>query len=271
MRTFVMMVGEFEIGSLADELANSLTFFCLFALFVFIMAMVLLNLLTGLAVSDTEAIKANAEELSLVSRIRLIYEMESTFLRWYTFVEKWHKYTLLCPFINYLIRKIKNISIFPYSSNEKRIYVLPNKGPHIVFEGDRRNEVEDGDELDSAHVMKAYGRSRGTDSHICYLPKENNGQNTSSKMTLVIIGEAAGIISNRSEFHVNNMKENFSQIQEALKENESKLSKIENKMEELFENYQKKLDGIERKLEHDKFQSKNRGSKKMKLNVNYQS
>jgi len=78
-------------------------------------------------------------------------------------------------------------------------------------------------------------------------------------MTSVIIGEATCIISKRSELDVNNMKENFSQIQEALKENESKLTKIQNKMEEnqhLLENYQQKLDVIERKLEHDKIQAK---------------
>jgi hypothetical protein len=271
MKTFVMMMGEFEAESLAENMTNSLTFFFLFALFVFIIAMVLLNLLTGLAVSDTEAIKSNAEELSLVSRVRLIYEMESTLLQWYTFVGKWRKCTLVHPFRDYLISKIKNISLFPDSSYKKRIYILPNQGPNIVFEGDRRNEVEDGDELGSVHVTKAYEGSRGKDSHIHNLLKKNNGQNTSFKMTLVIIGEAARIISNRSDFIANNMKENFSQIQEALKENDSKLSKIENKLEELFENYQNKLDSIERKSEHDKFQSKIRGSQKMKLNANYRS
>ena len=53
VKTFVMMMGEFQAESLASEMANSPTYFCLFALFIFIIAMVLLNLLTGLAVSDT--------------------------------------------------------------------------------------------------------------------------------------------------------------------------------------------------------------------------
>jgi hypothetical protein len=56
-------------------------------------------------------------------------------------------------------------------------------------------------------------------------------------------------------------------MQEALKENESKLSNMEKKMEELFENYHKKIDGIERKVEHDKIQSKIKGSQKMKHNA----
>jgi len=267
MTTFVMMMGEFQAESLAPEMANSRTYFCLFALFVFVTAMVLLNLLTGLAVSDTQAIKSNAEQLSLVSRIRLIYEMESTLLQWYTFVEKWPKYTFLHSFINHLKSRIKNINLFPDTTNKQIISVLPNKGTNIVFEGHGQNEGEDVDELDTAQVMKAYGGSNVRDPHILNLLSNNNGQNNSCKMTSVVIGEATCIISNRSETDVNNMKENFSQIQEALKENESKLSKVENKMEELFENYQKKLDGIERRLEHVKIQSKNKGSQKMKLNA----
>ena len=83
MKTFVIMIGEFQAESLASEMANSPTYFCLFALFIFIIAMVLLNLLTGLAVSDTKAIKSKSEQLSLVSHIRVIYEMESTLLQWY--------------------------------------------------------------------------------------------------------------------------------------------------------------------------------------------
>jgi hypothetical protein len=239
MKTFVMMMGEFQAESLAREMTNSPTYFCLFALFVFIIAMVLLNLLTGLAVSNTHDIEANAEQLSLVSRIRLIYEIESTFLRWYMFVEKWSKCTFLCSLINYLQSKIINISLFPDTSCKKRIHVLPNKGPDIVFEGDGLNEV--GDELDTVHVMEEYEGSRGRKTQILNLHTNNNGQNTSCKLTSLIIGEATRIISSQSETDVNNMKENFSQIQEALKEN---LSKIENKMEELFENYQKKLDFI---------------------------
>jgi len=259
MTTFVMMMGEFQTESLAPEMANSPTYFCLFTLFIFIIAMVLLNLLTGLAVSDTQAIKSNAEQLSLVSRIRLIYEMESTLLQWYTFVEKWPKYTFLHSFINHLKSWIKNINLFSDTTNKQIISVLPNKGTNIVFEGHGLNKGEDVDEFDTAQVTKAYGGSNIRDPHILNLLSNNNGQNNSCKMTSVVIGEANHIISKRSEPDVNNMKENFGQIQEALKENESMLSKIQNKMEEnqnLLENYQQKLDAIERKMEHDRIQAK---------------
>jgi hypothetical protein len=260
MKTFVMMMGEFQAESLATEMANSITFFCLFAVFVVTIAIFLLNLLTGLAASDTKKIKYHSEEQSVVSRIRLIYKIESTLLQWYTFVEKWPKYTLLCPFINLQKSMIKNSSLFPDTSHKKRIHVSPNKGPNIAFEGDGQNEVEDGDDI--GHVKQAHEGSKGRHLHILNICTKCSGHNTSCKMTSAIIGEATRIISKRSDSDVINMRENFSQIQDALKENESKLSKIEKRMGVFFKN--KKLDAIKKKLENDKIQSKNKGSQKRK-------
>jgi hypothetical protein len=232
MKTFVMMMGEFQAESLAPERANSHTNFCLFALFVFIISTVLLNLLTRLAVSDTQTIKSDAEELSVVSRIRLIYEIESALLQWYKFVEKWPKCTLLCLFIKLQKSKIKNSSLFPDTSHKKKIHVSPNKGTSIAFEGDGQNEVEDGDDI--GHVKQVYEGSKVRHPHILKICTKYSGRNTSCKMTLAIIGEATRIISKRSEHDINNMKENFGNIQDALKENESKLSKIEKRMDVLF-------------------------------------
>jgi len=233
LKTFVMMMGEFDAEYLASAIEYSPTYFCLFTLFMFIIAMVLLNLLTGLAVSDTQAIKSNAEQLSLVSRIRLIYEIESILLQWYTFMEKWPKYTLLLPFTNLQKSAIKNISLFPDTSYMKRILLSPNEGPNIVFERNGLSEGKDADKLESGHATQANGRSWL--QHIQNLLTNNNEQNISYNKTWAFIQGATQIISKRSEPDVNNMKENFSQLQEALIKNESKLSKIENKIEELFE------------------------------------
>jgi len=243
------MMGEFGAESIQSEMANSPTFFCLFALFLVIIAMVLLNLLTGLAVSDTEAIKSDAKRLSVVSRIRLIYEIESTLLQWYTFLEKCSKCTLLHPFINSQKSKIKNSSLFPDTSHKKRIHVLPNQGQKFVFEGDGLYKDEDGDELDNGHGKQAYEGSKGRDPHIRNISTKHNGHNTSCKMTSVIIGEATRIISKRSQSDVNDMKGNFSQIAEAIKENESKLSKMQYKMEanqQLLQELSEKITYIEK-------------------------
>jgi len=171
-------------------------------------------------------------------------------------LEKWSKYTLLHPFINCQKSKIKNSSLFPDPSHKKRIHVSPNKGPKVVFVGNGLNEDEDGDELDNGNVKQANEGGKVTDPNIHNISNKCNGFNTSCKMTSVIIGEATRIISKRSEPDVNNTKENFSQIQEALKENESKLLQIEDKMNVMFKKLSEKLDAIERKLEHDKIQTK---------------
>jgi ankyrin repeat protein len=258
MKTFVMMMGEFDSDSMVTKMSNSPTYCCLFALFVFIIAMVLLNLLTGLAVSDTQAIKSNAEQLSLVSRIRLIYEIESTLLQWHTFLEGWKKYKLLRPLITYHRSLLKDISLFPDTSREKRIHILPNKGPDIVFESYGLNK----NKYDTIRATKARKRSIIRLPHILTLGSSSNGKNTSFKMTSVIIGKAIGVISNRGlESDVNYMKGNFSQIQDMLKETESKLSKIENKLEEnqqLLEDYQQRLTDIGEQLQIDKIQSKDK-------------
>jgi hypothetical protein len=251
MKTLIMMMGEFEATSFMCEMLNSKTYFCLFALFIFVIAMVLLNLLTGLAVSDTQAIKSKADQLGLVSRIRLIYEIECTLLQWHAFVENWYKYRLLQPFINFQRSKVKNIILFSHTTPcQKTIHVLPNKGPDIVF--------------------------------------EYNGHKSSCKMDLIIIGNAMAIISKRGEeTDVNNMKENFDYIQESVKEshekiyamNKSTLSDIQNKMEDnqlLLTNYQQKLESklaeIEGKLEYGEGKKMDNGFQKLeqKATVGYE-
>ena len=68
---------------------------------------------------------------------------------------------------------------------------------------------------------------------------------------MAIIGEATRIISKRSEPDIINMKENYVQIQEALKENESKIA---NKMDVMFQKLSEEIRSIRRELERDKIQ-----------------
>jgi hypothetical protein len=81
-----MISGEFQVSIVS--LGNlPYTSHVIFLLFVFLMAIILLNLLNGLAVSDTHAIRRNAETLSLVARERLITRIEASvraLQRWMT-------------------------------------------------------------------------------------------------------------------------------------------------------------------------------------------
>jgi hypothetical protein len=76
-KTITMFAGEFDASSLTFE-TLPYTSHVIFLLFVFLMAIILLNLLNGLAVSDTHAIRRKAETLSLVARVRLILKIEAS-------------------------------------------------------------------------------------------------------------------------------------------------------------------------------------------------
>jgi ankyrin repeat protein len=70
LKTLVMFTGEFDFSDLPlDTLPY--TSHVIFMLFVFLMAVVLLNLLNGLAVGDTEKIRKIAETVSLMATARM--------------------------------------------------------------------------------------------------------------------------------------------------------------------------------------------------------
>lgn len=75
-KAIVMTAGEFDTSSIPFE-EHPVTSHLLFLLFVFLVAIVLVNLLNGLAVNDTQAIKADAELVAITSRARLIAYIET--------------------------------------------------------------------------------------------------------------------------------------------------------------------------------------------------
>ncbi|XP_065203461.1 transient receptor potential cation channel protein painless-like [Planococcus citri] len=75
IKSIVMMHGEFETWTL--PLGQHFNYnYVFFILFVYLVTMVLYNLLHGLAVSDTQAIMEDAEVVALISRVKLISQLE---------------------------------------------------------------------------------------------------------------------------------------------------------------------------------------------------
>jgi len=68
-----MMIGEFD----ASEMSFKDGSYFVFLFFVFMMTIVLMNLLNGLAVSDTQAIKNDAELVACRSKVKLVHHFES--------------------------------------------------------------------------------------------------------------------------------------------------------------------------------------------------
>ena len=82
VKTMTMFVGELEFSDIPINLESSMmpVNFIFFLTFVFLIVVVLLNLLNGLAVSDTAAIQEQAEIYSYLSRVETISYLESVLL-----------------------------------------------------------------------------------------------------------------------------------------------------------------------------------------------
>jgi ankyrin repeat protein len=87
LKTIVMFTGEFDTSSLSFG-TLPYTSHVIFLLFVVMVAIVLLNLLNGLAVNDTGEIRKDAETLSLAARAKLISRIE----RLENYLRKYMKY-----------------------------------------------------------------------------------------------------------------------------------------------------------------------------------
>ena len=79
VKTTIMFVGEIEFADLPIDLDSGLSFLFLLA-FVFLIIVVLMNLLNGLAVSDTDQIRQQAEIVSHIARVDTISYTESILL-----------------------------------------------------------------------------------------------------------------------------------------------------------------------------------------------
>ncbi|KAF7272036.1 hypothetical protein GWI33_015152 [Rhynchophorus ferrugineus] len=77
-KTIIMLTGEFDAGSI-NFTTFPITSKIIFALFIFMIAIILLNLLNGLAVSDTQMIKNDAELVSYIARAKYLQHVESMF------------------------------------------------------------------------------------------------------------------------------------------------------------------------------------------------
>jgi hypothetical protein len=73
LKTVVMMIGEFDASSMSFDIGSYFVFF----FFVFMMATVVINLLNGLAVSDTQTIWKEAELVAYRSRVTLVLRYDS--------------------------------------------------------------------------------------------------------------------------------------------------------------------------------------------------
>ncbi|CAK1551882.1 unnamed protein product [Leptosia nina] len=159
-KTIVMLTGEFDASSIKFS-TFPVTSHIIFIVFVFMIPIVLFNLLNGLAVSDTQEIRADAELVGHISRVKLISYFESVLIgksytkpmkcwSWFPqYIQDLHVITpkTLCmkPFAT-------RISLFPQFLPKYRIIVKPNQDNRIEIPhpeptgkyGDDYEDIENG-------------------------------------------------------------------------------------------------------------------------------
>ncbi|XP_030378440.1 transient receptor potential cation channel protein painless [Scaptodrosophila lebanonensis] len=123
IKTIVMLTGEFDAG---DIKFDSFYSYILFLLFVFFMTIILFNLLNGLAVSDTQAIKAQAELNGAICRTNLLtrYELVLTGRGRTGYIVNTEPFRSIC-------RRLMNI--YPNYMSVRQISILPNDGNKVLI------------------------------------------------------------------------------------------------------------------------------------------
>lgn len=161
-KTIVMLTGEFDAGSIKFS-TFPVTSHIIFIVFVFMIPIVLFNLLNGLAVSDTQEIRADAELVGHISRVKLISYFESVLIgntrinskpsACFAWLPVWiQDLNIIKPKTLCMKPLAKRISLFPHFLPKYRILVKPNKDnvieiPHaepIGKFGDDYEDVESG-------------------------------------------------------------------------------------------------------------------------------
>lgn len=131
-KTIVMTTGEFDAGSI-DFSHFPVTSKLIFSLFIFMIVIILLNLLNGLAVSDTQMIKNNAELVGHIARAQHIHYVESMLLGNILPTKMMDKLNSICccfPSIkntSFTLPFAKTAFIFPHFLNNYEMIIYPNK------------------------------------------------------------------------------------------------------------------------------------------------
>ncbi|XP_065336701.1 transient receptor potential channel pyrexia-like [Cloeon dipterum] len=122
-KTIVMVTGEFETGNLGFEHVSG-TGHLIYIAFLFFISMIMVNLLNGLAVSDTQEIKSNAELIFCKSQVKFFADIESSLL-------------LKLPFLKHWLSKIFLVKRFLSTSNHTNTIIIYIRKDLPVDSGER--------------------------------------------------------------------------------------------------------------------------------------
>lgn len=153
VKTSTMFVGEIEFSDIPIDLDGNMTHigYIFLLAFIFLIVVVLMNLLNGLAVSDTGIIREKAQIVSAISRVETISYIESLMLGDpFDFLSNWPPFSFVkaipslavcrCLYRNQTIRDVSHkitgatgILLFYSMLPTKTLVIYPNKRPNTCF------------------------------------------------------------------------------------------------------------------------------------------
>ncbi|PSN44088.1 hypothetical protein C0J52_11915 [Blattella germanica] len=212
-KTIIMMSGEFDADSIPFYNAANVASHLVFVFFVLLIAMVMLNLLNGLAVNDTQAIKKQALILGQISRVKSIFYIESITLL-DTSTNNCIRNKILCsfPFVS-MQRIFKKASFFANINNEMKVYVIPNRGCRISY----MKPIQTGRPSTGIVQYKFAKMFKWFYAHI---------DTKIVKSALEIITRQKSDVDVPTENHAENLKEQIEQCKQRLDNMETKLDTI---------------------------------------------
>ncbi|XP_001652261.2 transient receptor potential cation channel protein painless [Aedes aegypti] len=214
LKTVVMLTGEFEAANIQFD-ANS-TSYLIFVLFIFFVAIVIFNLMNGLAVSDTAAIKAEAELIGLSQKVEVISKYENAL-----------KMTGINGFLTQSIFKLfpsTFLQLFPEYLPMHYVIVTPNQSnsifiPRPFHNGDATSRIDVESHIELLPLNKHPEEKIRLTIGCCVLP-------SFSRMDGKIMKYAKEIL------HSRNRK---SQTVDRIQPLEARLSKIERDLERILQ------------------------------------
>ncbi|XP_049864874.1 transient receptor potential cation channel protein painless [Pectinophora gossypiella] len=220
-KTIVMLTGEFDAGSIKFS-TFPVTSHIIFIVFVFMIPIVLFNLLNGLAVSDTQEIRADAELVGHISRIKLISYFESVLIGnakeyakpsrcWSWLPQYLQEMHIITPKMLCIKPFAKRISLFPHFLPKYRIIVKPNQ----------ENKID----IPHAEPLGKYGDDyEDVETGGCCFERCQN-----YRLDRKIVKNAKVVISKKTNVTV------FDEIKDKLNQYETKIESLETTLKEVLQ------------------------------------
>ncbi|XP_057381320.1 transient receptor potential cation channel protein painless-like [Daphnia carinata] len=193
LKVVAMMSGELEYGDLPFD-ASPFVSRIIFLAFLFLITIVLLNLLNGMAVSDTQSIQSKAETIGYVSRVELISYLESMLLGDpFHFLVDWPPFAFIrrhCPSFSPLSSLMRGKSLRRFIRAESAVLFyqcLPNK-TFTVYP--RRNNFNQVAPIDNpTQRMKKFRLDEEIVQSACQRVQDNRQQRSQQENNAQILAE----------------------------------------------------------------------------------